>query len=92
MTTMLTLIVEKGVIRKAKAYARKRKLNLSEIVAGYLSSLTADEDAPEEIDEEVMALADNIPAGSIPDLDDPRYRYLKSLSSQEAPGISRGEQ
>ena len=69
--------MEKGVIQKAKAYARKHKRSLSEIVTGYLSSLTLDGDVPEEIDDEVMALADNIPADRIPDLDDPKYRYLK---------------
>ena len=77
MTTKLTLSVEKGVIQKAKAYARKHQRSLSEIVTGYLSSLTAGVDAEEEIDEEVMALAGDIPAERIPDLDDHRYRFLK---------------
>ena len=77
MTTKLTLSVEKNVIQKAKQYARKHKRSLSEIVSCYLRSLTDERDVSEEIDEEVMALADEIPAERLSALDDAKYRFLK---------------
>ncbi len=40
MTSKLTLTVEEGVIKKAKAYARKTGRSLSELVENYLNSLT----------------------------------------------------
>jgi len=40
MTTKLTLTVEKSVIEKAKAYAKKTGRSLSELVENYLESVT----------------------------------------------------
>lgn len=77
MTTKLTLSVEKTVIENAKLYARRQKRSLSEIVASYLRGLSTEPDASEEYDPEVMAIADEIPVGRIPDLENARYRYLK---------------
>ena len=75
MTAKLTLSVEKNVIQNAKRYARKHKRSLSEIVTSYLRSLSSD--AAEELDPDVVAISDEIPAAKIPELDDARYRYLK---------------
>jgi hypothetical protein len=77
MTTKLTLSVEKTVIQNAKLYARRQKRSLSEIVASYLRGLSAEPDASEELDPEVMAIADEIPPGRIPELENARYQYLK---------------
>jgi formiminotetrahydrofolate cyclodeaminase len=43
MTTKLTLTVESVVIEKAKRYAKKTGKSLSEIVEGYLETITAEE-------------------------------------------------
>ncbi|MEO6521142.1 MAG: DUF6364 family protein [Mucilaginibacter sp.] len=40
MTTKLTLTVEKGVIQKAKSYAKHTGRSLSELVENYLETLT----------------------------------------------------
>lgn len=40
MTSKLTLTVEEGVIKKAKAYARQTGRSLSELVESYLNTLT----------------------------------------------------
>lgn len=42
MTTKLTLSVQKHVIEKAKAYAKKTGRSLSEIIENYLEALTSD--------------------------------------------------
>lgn len=43
MTTKLTLSVEKEIIEKAKAYARKTGRSLSELIESYLADITDDE-------------------------------------------------
>lgn len=43
MTTKLTLTVEKTVIEKAKAYAKKTGRSLSELVENYLEAITLNE-------------------------------------------------
>ena len=43
MNTKLTLTVEKTIIEKAKAYARKTGRSLSDIIESYLESLVEDE-------------------------------------------------
>jgi Family of unknown function (DUF6364) len=76
MTTKLTLSVENSVIKNAKLYARRHNRSLSEIVSSYLRSL-ADGGGSEALDPDVVAIADEIPAGKIPEFADTRYRYLK---------------
>lgn len=39
MTTKLTLTVEKSIIEKAKAYARKTGRSLSELIESYLKTI-----------------------------------------------------
>jgi hypothetical protein len=77
MTTKLTLSMEKTVIQNAKRYARRQGRSLSDIVASYLRGLSAEPDAAEVLDPEVMAVADEIPVERIPDLENARYKYLK---------------
>jgi len=48
MTTKLTLSVEEKVIERAKVYAKKTGRSLSDIVEGYLDSLTSDSDKKNE--------------------------------------------
>jgi hypothetical protein len=43
MSTKLTLTVEKTVIEKAKAYAKKTGRSLSELVEAYLENITHDD-------------------------------------------------
>jgi hypothetical protein len=77
MTTKLTLSVEKQVVQRAKDYARTHKKSLSELVTNYLdyiSRLTAE--LP-EIDPEVLEASAKIPVEKIPNLQEPKYRYLK---------------
>ncbi len=40
MNTKLTLTLERSVIEKAKSYARKSKLSLSDLIENYLKALT----------------------------------------------------
>ena len=40
MTTKLTLTVEEGIIKKAKAYAKHTGRSLSELIETYLETLT----------------------------------------------------
>jgi Family of unknown function (DUF6364) len=50
MTTKLTLSVEERVVERAKLYAKKTGRSLSEIIEGYLETLTSeDAQKPEEI-------------------------------------------
>ena len=77
MTTKLTLSVEKRVIKKAKLYAQKHKKSLSEIVASYLDFLSNEAGTTNEIDREVLEIADEIPLEKLPRLKEPKYEYLK---------------
>jgi hypothetical protein len=47
--TKLTLSVDKEVIEKAKAFARKQGRSLSSLVEDYLKSLTTPDDQPEKL-------------------------------------------
>ncbi|MEP6795117.1 MAG: DUF6364 family protein [Saprospiraceae bacterium] len=50
MTTKLTLSVEKRVVERAKLYAKKTGRSLSEIIEGYLETLTSEHaQKPDEI-------------------------------------------
>lgn len=44
MATKLTLTVEKSIIEKAKAYARKTGRSLSELIQSYLENITEEDD------------------------------------------------
>ncbi len=77
MTTKLTLSVDKNTIEKAKRYAREHNRSLSEIVTHYLEALTEEEKSLQEIDPDILDLADEIPVEALPDDTDPKYRYLK---------------
>lgn len=44
MTTKLTLTVEKGIIEKAKSYARRTGRSLSELVENYLENIISEND------------------------------------------------
>jgi hypothetical protein len=77
MTTKLTLSVEKGVVEKAKRYAKQHHKSLSHIVTKYLDYLTRDVEPFVDIDAEVSELADEIPIEEFPAVDDLRYQYLK---------------
>ena len=43
MNTKLTLTIEKGVIEKAKEYAKEKNRSLSDIIENYLKILTMEE-------------------------------------------------
>jgi hypothetical protein len=77
MTTKLTLSVEKRVVQKAKLYARKRKNSLSEIVTTYLDFISSQGSDLQDIDPEVLEASGQISPERIPDLKNPKYRYLK---------------
>jgi hypothetical protein len=77
MTTKLTLSVDTQVIRRAKAYAQKHKKSLSEIVTRYLDHLSSEKGIAEEIDPEVLEVADEIPLDKMPKGRDPKFEYLK---------------
>lgn len=42
MTTKLTLTLEKGIIERAKSYAKNTGRSLSELIESYLDSITQD--------------------------------------------------
>ncbi|MEO6166825.1 MAG: DUF6364 family protein [Chitinophagales bacterium] len=44
MSTKLTLTVERSIIEKAKAYAKKTDRSLSELIENYLETITRDSD------------------------------------------------
>ncbi len=48
MNTKLTLNVDKGLIEKAKKYAKSNQISLSKLIESYLFALTKDK--PEEIE------------------------------------------
>ena len=77
MTTKLTLSVDRQVIQKAKRYARRHNKSLSQLVTNYLKHVTADDREISEIDPVVQEVADEIPIAQVPQLDEPKYRYLK---------------
>jgi hypothetical protein len=77
MTTKLTLSVEKRIVQRAKYYARTHKKSLSEIVTNYLDFISSQEAELPEIDPEVLEASGQIPVEKIPDLKEPKYRYLK---------------
>ena len=77
MTAKLTLSVEKRVIKKAKQYAQKHNKSLSEIVTSYLDFLSREKGTTEEIDPDVLEVADEISIEKLPQLKDPRYQHLK---------------
>jgi hypothetical protein len=77
MTTKLTLSVDRQVIQKAKRYARRHNKSLSQLVTNYLKHVTADDREMSEIDPVVQEVADEIPIAQVPQLDEPKYRYLK---------------
>jgi hypothetical protein len=49
MTSKLTLTVEKSVIERAKRYAAQSGRSLSQIIEGYLASITNEKDNNEDI-------------------------------------------
>ncbi len=77
MTTKLTLSVEKRVVQKAKRYARAHKQSLSSIVTNYLDYISNQADVSTNIDPEVIEASGHISPEKIPDISDPKYRYLK---------------
>ena len=77
MTTKLTLSVEKLVVQKAKRYARTHKRSLSEIVTNYLDYISSQTTELPEIDPEVLEASGQISLKQIPELKEPKYRYLK---------------
>ena len=77
MRIRLTLSVEKGIVERAKRYAKKHHKSLSHIVTKYLDYLTRDVAPVVDIDTEVSDLADEIPMEEFPEVDELRYQYLK---------------
>ncbi len=77
MTTKLTLSVDKEVVRKAKRYAKGQRKSLSQLVSNYLDFISSQARQPPEIDPEVLEASGQIPPDKIPELKDPKYRYLK---------------
>ena len=77
MTTKLTLSVDKELIRKAKRYAKGQRKSLSQLVSNYLDFVSSQTPQPLEIDPEVLEASGQIPPDKIPELKDPKYRYLK---------------
>jgi ATP-dependent Lon protease len=73
----LTLSVDKRVVQKAKRYARTRKKSLSEIVATYLDYISSQPAKHQDIDPEVLEASGHILPEDVPDLKDPKFRYLK---------------
>ncbi len=49
MTTKLTLTVEKGIIEKAKSYAKKTGRSLSGLIESYLEEVVQENDDPEKV-------------------------------------------
>ena len=77
MTRKLTLTVDNAVIQKAKRYASTHKRSLSEIVTNYLEFLTQNETTKDDIDPMILEISDNIKIDDIPNINDPKFNYLK---------------
>ncbi len=77
MTTKLTLSVDKEVVRKAKRYAKGQRKSLSQLVSNYLDFVSSQTPQPPDIDPEVLEASGQISPDKIPELKDPKYRYLK---------------
>ena len=77
MTTKLTLSVDRQVVQKAKRYARKQNKSLSQLVTNYLRHVTAEDRQVPDIDPIVLEIADEIPLDRLPELEEPKYRYLR---------------
>jgi len=58
MDTKLTLSVDKMVIKKAKAFAKKNHTSLSQLFENYLSNLTSKQASPEA--EEISPLVKSL--------------------------------
>ena len=77
MTTKLTLSVDKEVVRKAKRYAKGQRKSLSQLVSNYLDFISSQARQRPEIDPDVLEASGQIPQDKLPELKDPKYRYLK---------------
>ena len=77
MTTKLTLSVDQEVIRKAKRHAKGQRKSLSQLVSNYLDFISSQARQQPEIDPDVLEASGQIPPDKIPELKDPKYRYLK---------------
>ena len=77
MTTKLTLSVDRQVVQKAKRYARRQNKSLSQLVTNYLRHVTAEDREVSDIDPVVLEIADEIPLDQLPQLEEPKYRYLR---------------
>lgn len=57
MDTKLTLILDKSIIERAKAYASTKKTSLSKLIESYLATVTSEEKSKEEISPLVKSLS-----------------------------------
>ena len=76
MTAKLTLSVDKRVVKRAKQYAKKHSKSLSEIVTDYLDFLSTKRGTENEIDSEVLEVADDISIDRIPNARDLKFQHL----------------
>lgn len=81
MNAKLTLSLNKGVIEKAKDYAKDNKISLSKLIESYLDSITTTEKKEVEISPLVKSLTGIIPAQPDKVSKDDYYEYLNKKYS-----------
>jgi hypothetical protein len=80
MNTKLTLMLEKRVIERAKAYARRHRKSLSGMVENYFKNLT---DSAKTEDEDVPELVKSLKGiAKMPDNFDYKKDYAKHLEDK----------
>lgn len=79
MQTKLTLRLEEGLIRNAKAYAKEHKLSVSQLVSRYFSLLDRKEENVDSLPETTKALDGALASGEVEEADYKRYLEAKYL-------------
>lgn len=75
MGSKLTLNIDDSVVKRAKAYARKRNTSLSKVIQQYLQYVTESEVPASDITERVSRLADTL---DVTETDDEiKFDYLR---------------
>lgn len=76
MNTKLTLDLDKSIVENAKAYAKSKKISLSELIESYLYALTIKKNNKFEISALVESLTGVIPEDSFKDDKTEYYEFL----------------
>jgi hypothetical protein len=76
MNTKLTLYLDKNVIERAKEYAKRQEISLSQLIENYLNALTKNKSREEKISPLVESLTGVIPPSNEGDDRKSYYDYL----------------